>query len=132
MRVYIDGVWDLFHAGHLECLRVAKSLYEEVTLIAGVVSDLDAASYKRTPIFSENDRRDIIIQIKYVDEVIFPAPLVVTNEFLDENKIDIVVHGFANDNDRRIQAPFFESIGTRFREIPYTSRVSTSQLLKRF
>jgi len=131
MRVYIDGVWDLFHAGHLECLRFAKSLYDDVTLIAGVVSDLDAASYKRTPIYSEEDRRDIISQIKYVDEVIFPAPLMVSNEFLDANKIDIVVHGFANDNDRQVQAPFFAAIGSRFREIPYTGRVSTTQLLKK-
>lgn len=129
MRVYIDGVWDLFHAGHLECLRYAKTLFKEVILVAGVVSDLDAASYKRTPIFSENDRRNIIEQIRYVDEVVFPAPLTVTNDFLDSNKIDIVVHGFANDNDRKIQAPFFEKIGSRFREIPYTGRISTTQLM---
>jgi cytidyltransferase-like protein len=132
MRVYIDGVWDLFHAGHLECLRFAKNLYKDVTLVAGVVSDLDAASYKRTPIFSESDRTNIIQQIKYVDEVIFPAPLLVTNDFLDANKIDIVVHGFANDNDRQIQAPFFAAIGSRFQEIPYTGRVSTTKLLNHF
>jgi len=132
MRVYIDGVWDLCHAGHLESLRFAKKLYDNVTLIAGVVSDLDAASYKRTPIFSESDRQEIILQIKYVDEVIFPAPLIVTDKFLDENKIDIVVHGFANDNDRRIQAPFFAAIGSRFKEIPYTARVSTTMLLNNF
>jgi cytidyltransferase-like protein len=129
MRVYVDGVWDLFHVGHLQCLKFAKSISDKVDLIVGVVSDLDAASYKRTPLIPELDRILIVEQIKYVDEVVFPAPLVITTDFLDSHKIDIVVHGFANDNDRQIQAPFFAAIGDRFREIPYTSRISTTQLM---
>lgn len=132
MRVYVDGVWDLFHVGHLQCLKLAKNIVKNAILVVGIVSDEDAASYKRTPIVREHDRQSIIEQIRYVDEVIAPCPLIVTNEFLDQHKIDIVVHGFANDEDREIQKPFFEPIQDRFREIPYTMGISTSQILKQF
>lgn len=130
MRVYVDGVWDLFHVGHLECLKYAKQIIDNAILVVGIVSDQDASSYKRVPVIQEDDRRAIIEQIRYVDEVIAPCPLVVTNEFLDLHKIDIVVHGFANDEDREIQKPFFDSIKDRFREIPYTSRISTSKIIE--
>ena len=37
-RVYIDGIWDLFHFGHLENLKDLKYLdNEDNILIVGVV-----------------------------------------------------------------------------------------------
>jgi cytidyltransferase-like protein len=39
--VYIDGSWDLFHAGHITMLERARSLGDY--LIVGVFSDADAA-----------------------------------------------------------------------------------------
>ena len=60
-RVYIDGVFDLFHRGHLESLRKAKEFFSgPVELIVGVISDLSATSYKRQPIYNEEDRYMII------------------------------------------------------------------------
>ena len=34
-----------------------------------------------------------------VDDVIFPCPLVISKEFIIQNKIDIVVHSFFNKED---------------------------------
>ena len=82
MRVYIDGVFDLFHRGHLEALKKTKYIENDVELVVGVISDKDTESYKRIPIICEKDRVEIIKSIRYVDEVIFPAPLILKKEFL--------------------------------------------------
>jgi cytidyltransferase-like protein len=133
-RVYIDGVFDLFHRGHLESLIKSKNVYnspEETILIVGVVSDKDCESYKRLPIINEDDRLEIIKNIKLVDKVIFPCPLVVTMDFIKENNIDLVVHGFSNDSDREKQKPFFENIKSHFKEIEYYSKISTTDIIKK-
>ncbi len=64
--VYIDGVFDLFHRGHLESIFKAKNALDDPAntyLIVGVVSDIDCASYKRQPIINEEDRVQIIQNI---------------------------------------------------------------------
>lgn len=133
-RVYIDGVFDLFHKGHLESLFKAKNVYNDISntvLVVGIVSDIDCKSYKREPVINENDRIDIIKNIKIVDEIIFPCPLIVTPDFLKDNKIDLVVHGFSNNEDREKQKEFFEKIKDNFKEIEYYNLISTSDIIKK-
>jgi choline-phosphate cytidylyltransferase len=133
-RVYIDGVFDLFHKGHLESLFKAKNVYNDFSntvLIVGIVSDIDCKSYKREPVINENDRVDIIKNIKIVDEIIFPCPLIVTPDFLKDNKIDLVVHGFSSNEDREKQKDFFEKIKDNFKEIEYYNFISTSDIIKK-
>ena len=132
-RVYIDGVFDLFHRGHLESLIKSKNIYndpENTILIVGVVSDKDCQSYKRLPIINEDDRVELVKNIKIVNEVIFPCPLVVTMDFIKQHNIDLVVHGFSNDSDREKQKPFFENIKSHFKEIEYYSKISTTDIIK--
>ena len=135
-RVYVDGVFDLFHRGHLESLKKAKNVLNDADntiLIVGVVSKKDCESYKRVPIICEEDRVEIIKNIKGVDEVIFPCPLVVTMDFIKENNIDLVVHGFSNEKDRLAQREFFAEliINNCFMEIEYYSKISTTELIKK-
>jgi choline-phosphate cytidylyltransferase len=134
-RVYIDGVFDLFHRGHLESLIKAKNCLndpENTYLLVGVVGDEDATGYKRKPIVNEEDRREIISSIKYVDKVICPCPLVVDMNFIKENNIDLVVHGFVSEQDRNKQKDFYETITKEgyFKEIEYYSKISTSDIIK--
>ena len=133
--VYIDGVFDLFHRGHLESLIKAKNCLNEpenTYLIVGIVGDEEATGYKRKPIISEEDRREIISSIKYVDKIICPCPLVVSMEFIKENNIDIVVHGFVSEQDRNKQKDFYDKITQNgyFKEIEYYSKISTSDIIK--
>lgn len=133
--VYIDGVFDLFHRGHLESLLKAKNVLNDISntfLVVGIVSDADCESYKRKPIIKEEDRVEIIKSLKVVDNIIFPCPLIVTNEFLEKNNIDLVVHGFINENDRNKQKEFFEKIREigKFKEIDYYSETSTTKIIK--
>ena len=132
--VYIDGVFDLFHRGHLESLLKSKNILsdpENTILLVGVISDKDCISYKREPIINESDRVELIKNIKCVDGVIFPAPLIVNKEFLDLHKIDIIVHGFSNEQDREKQKDFYEQVSDKFMEIEYYKLLSTTLIINK-
>ena len=131
-RVYIDGIFDLFHRGHLESLKQAKDLYDNTYLIVGVISDKTSKDYKRLPVINESDRIEIIKSLKIVDEVIVNPPLNVTKVFVEENKIDMVVHGFADDNDWEKQKDFFKFLidVNKFERINYYQRTSTTEIIK--
>jgi cytidyltransferase-like protein len=133
-RVYIDGIFDLFHRGHLESFYKTKNSLdeEEVSVIVGVVSDSDAEGYKRLPIIREDDRVAIIKGLDVVDEVIFPAPLIVTEDFINKNNIDLIVHGFVDKNDFEKQKDFFKVPIelNKFKTIQYYSEISTSDIIK--
>jgi glycerol-3-phosphate cytidylyltransferase len=53
-NVYVIGVFDMFHRGHVEFLKKAKSLGER--LIIAVNGDQMVGEYKRKPMMSEQDR----------------------------------------------------------------------------
>ena len=57
-RVYADMVGDLFHHGHVEFLRRARDLGDE--LVVGVHSDATAESYKRTPVMTMDERVRVV------------------------------------------------------------------------
>lgn len=66
---YTQGCYDMFHIGHLNLLNNAKKQCEY--LIVGVNSDELVQNYKnKIPVISENDRAEIIRNIKSVDECI--------------------------------------------------------------
>ena len=64
-----------------------------------------------------------------MDDVIFPAPLIINNEFILNNKIDKVVHGFSCEEDKKKQESFFKDIINNFEEIPYNSEISTTDII---
>lgn len=66
---FTDGVFDLFHIGHLNLLRSAKFYCNK--LIVGVHSDDIVFKYKKHfPTINENDRKSIVESIKYVDKCV--------------------------------------------------------------
>ncbi|MBQ7617171.1 adenylyltransferase/cytidyltransferase family protein [bacterium] len=66
---YTQGVYDLFHIGHLNLLNNAKKQCDY--LVVGINSDRLVEEYKnKKPVISENDRATIVANIKCVDKVI--------------------------------------------------------------
>jgi choline-phosphate cytidylyltransferase len=82
---------------------------------------------------NEEDRVEIVKNIKFVDEVIFPCPLIVSMDFIKMNNIDMVVHGFSNEADKETQKKFFKEIDENgyFKEIEYYKKISTTALIKK-
>lgn len=126
-RVYMDGIFDLFHVGHVEAIKKMKEFGSYI--LVGVVSDDDATDYKRSPIINELHRVEMIKQCKYVDEVIFPCPMSVTQEFMKDNNIDVVVHGFKDESDYNKQKDYFKDIDLVI--IPYSTLDNTTDIINR-
>ena len=125
----MDGIFDLFHRGHLESIKKCKEYGDEV--IIGIISDKDAEKYKRLPIICENDRCEIIKNLKDVSNIIFPAPLIINKSFIEENNIDIVIHAFNNEKDFEKQKKFFDVpiALKKFLRIDYYDKISTTLII---
>jgi cytidyltransferase-like protein len=129
LRVYTAMVGDLFHMGHVNLLKQAKACGD--WLIVGVCGDAESAYYKRKPIMNVHERYAVIEACRFVDEVILDAPSVVTLEFMERHKIDLIVHADDSTKDQLLHfyRPAIES--ARYKSLPYTLGISTSEIIKR-
>jgi len=88
---YTMGIFDLFHIGHLNILKNAKSLCD--LLVVGVTTDERAMKLKgNLPIVPFNERIKIIESLKYVDRVI-PKSSSDIEEDWKQIKFDLFVKG---------------------------------------
>ncbi len=122
-------VGDLFHAGHVELLRAARTHGDY--LIVGVLSDETAASYKRRPIMGLDERVAVVEACRYVDEVIPDAPFQVDEQFLAEHDIAIVVHG-DDLTPEGAESVYGAAVAAgKLEYVPRTSGISTTDLIQR-
>ncbi|KAG6428491.1 hypothetical protein SASPL_112743 [Salvia splendens] len=91
--VYIDGAFDLFHAGHVEILKSARALGD--FLLVGVYPDQTVSELRgsRYPLMNLHERSLSVLACRYVDEVIIGAPWEVTKDVITTFNISLVVHG---------------------------------------
>lgn len=91
-RVITFGTFDLFHVGHLNILRRARALGDE--LIVGVSADeLNYRKKGRYPVFSQEQRAAIVAAIRYVDNVFFEESLEAKADYIRQWRADILVMG---------------------------------------
>ncbi|OCH61145.1 adenylyltransferase/cytidyltransferase family protein [Vibrio splendidus] len=65
---YTSGVYDLFHVGHVNILRNAKSMCDK--LVVGVTVD-ELVSYKgKNPVIPYHERIEVVRSCRYVDVAI--------------------------------------------------------------
>lgn len=68
VKIAVSGYFDPIHVGHLEYLKMAKSLGD---ILVVIVNNNHQCVLKKGKFFmDENDRLEIVKAIKYVDEVV--------------------------------------------------------------
>ena len=122
---YTSGVFDLFHIGHLNMLRNAKSLCDK--LIVVVTTD-ELVSYKnKKAVIPFSERMEIVRSIEYVDAV-------VAQEDMDKIKLweklkyDVMFVGddwFKSDKWNKLDKQFNE-VGVKIVYFPYTKGTSST------
>ncbi|XP_057971434.1 ethanolamine-phosphate cytidylyltransferase [Malania oleifera] len=96
--IYIDGAFDLFHAGHVEILRLARGLGD--FLLVGIHTDQTVSANRgaHRPIMNLHERSLSVLACRYVDEVIIGAPWEVSKDTITTFNISLVVHGTVAEN----------------------------------
>ena len=127
---YTQGTYDLFHIGHLNLLKNAKSQCD--FLIVGVNSDTLVKEYKnKDTVIKQDDRSAIVNSIKYVDKVY------ITNT-LDKNEIakyidfDVIFIGSDWQNNQRWMETKKDMLkkGIDVVFLPHTNGISTTLITK--
>ncbi|KAJ3259612.1 Choline-phosphate cytidylyltransferase B [Boothiomyces macroporosus] len=132
VRVYCDGVYDLFHLGHMRALEQAKKVLPNVYLLVGVCGDKIVHEKKGITVMTERERYESVRHCKWVDQVIEDAPWVIDQAFLDKHSIDYVAHDaipYADAGADDVYA-FVKSAG-KFLATQRTEGISTSDLIGR-
>jgi cytidyltransferase-like protein len=126
--VYVDGIFDMFHVGHVEFLKRALEVGGDgAQLLVGVISDEDA-SWKRKPIMSHPERAAVVRACKYATTVVDNPPLILTETFLDRYGITCVIHGDDDLQTKYFAVPIARGI---MKYVPYHRGISTTDIIER-
>ena len=131
--VYVGMVGDFLHHGHINIIEESRKFGD---IIVGLLTDNAVASYKRLPIFTFEQRKKIIENIKGVVKVIPQDSLDYIPNLL-KIKPDYVIHG--DDWKYGVQQGIRQNVidtlkewnGTLI-EIKYTSGISSTNIIQDF
>lgn len=133
--VYIDGAFDLFHAGHVEILRIARELGD--FLLVGIHTDQTVSAHRgaHRPIMNLHERSLSVLACRHVDEVIIGAPWEISKDMITTFNISLVVHGTVaeNNNFQKEQGNPYEvpiSMGI-FKVLDSPLDITTSTIIRR-
>ena len=127
---YTTGVFDLFHPGHLNILKSAKSMCDQ--LIVGVTTDECAAYKGKTPTIPYHQRAEIVRSIVYVDVVVAQHDM---DKFAAWQKLGFhrmfVGDDWHGTDKWKAYEEQFGNVGVDIVYFPYTPGFSTSDIIKK-
>ena len=120
-KILTCGTFDLFHIGHVNILKKAKSYGDY--LIVGISSDKCNKEKNKKSIMSQEDRYDIVKSCKYVDEVFIEESLSEKENYVKKYDIDLFVIGDDWKNK-------FDFLSCDVRYLNRTENISTTLIKK--
>ena len=130
IKGYTSGVFDLFHIGHLNILKSAKSQCDYL-IVAVTTDELCSIRKRKDPIIPFNERIEIIKSLKYVDEVTTQNTMnkidAWTKLRFDKMFVGSDWKGTEKWNNLEIE---FSKIGVEVVYFPYTNSTSSSIIRK--
>jgi glycerol-3-phosphate cytidylyltransferase len=122
MKIITFGTYDLFHIGHVNILKRAREMGNE--LIVGVSSDeLNYSKKGHYPIFSQDERMEIVRSLKFVDDVFVEISLEKKLDYIIEHDANVLVMG--DDWEGRFD---FCKIACKVIYLPRTPVISTTNI----
>tara|TARA_R110000744_G_C19371292_1_gene562657 strand:+ start:6468 stop:6905 length:438 start_codon:yes stop_codon:yes gene_type:complete len=122
---YTSGVFDLFHIGHLNLLKNAKGLCDN--LIVGITSDELVAYKNKRAVINHQERMEIVRNIKYVDAVV-PQNDMDKFKMWERLKFDVMFVGddWLNTPKWKELDEQFKVVGVKIIYFPYTQGTSST------
>ena len=118
------GTFDVLHVGHIRVLTRSAALGNR--LVVGVSSDaLNFSKKGRNPVFSQDERVEIVSSLKVVDQVFVEESLEQKREYVLEHQADILVMG----DDWTGKFDFLSDI-CKVVYLPRTPSVSTTAIIE--
>ncbi len=125
--VYIGLAADILHEGHINILKTGNKLGK---VIVGLLTDTAIAQYKKVPFLDYNQRKIVLENIKYVDEII-PQKTLDYVENLKKFRPSFVVHGddWKTGIQKKTRARVINTLkrwGGKLIEPKYTKNISST------
>ena len=130
--VLAGGCFDILHYGHIHFLKKAKAL--GTYLVVALESDKNIKKLKgeKRPIHGQNQRREMLMSLNFVDEVI-----ILNNEMHDKDYLNLVeevrpliIAVTTGDNMIEKKKLHGKSVGAKVVEIEKVDVPSTTQIAK--
>ena len=119
------GTFDIFHIGHVNILKRARSLGD--VLVVGISSDeMSFKKKKRYPIYNINERLEIVGTNQYLSECFIEEGMELKREYILKHKADILVMG----DDWKGKFDEFSDI-CKVVYFPRTEDVSSTELIEK-
>ena len=118
------GTFDVLHVGHVRVLERAAQLGDR--LVVGVSADaLNQKKKNRAPVFTEDERMEIVGALRVVDQVFVEESLEQKREYIERYGADVLVMG----DDWKGKFDFVSDL-CEVVYLPRTPSVSTTGLIE--
>lgn len=130
--VLVGGCFDILHYGHIHFLKTANALGNYLIVALESDKNIKRLKGKKRPIFDQNQRREMLESLRFVDRVIILGDDMRDKDYMKLVKIICpqaiaVTKGDPMLVKKKKQA---KSVGAKIVEIPKIDVPSTSQIAK--